>query len=298
MHTLANRTWIAVCVAGGLALGMVACGGSSDSGGNGAGASAGAGGTGGAGDGGAGAGGSAQTGGTGGTGGTEEPIAHADKVDLLIMVDNSVSMADKQAVVAQTVPDLVARLTNPDCFDPATGQFVAQVEPGQDCPAGSERAFPPVTDMHLGVITSSLGGHGADACSPTGVGTYNPHQEDMAHLIARTDSGGTVATYGDKGYLNWDPKGASSPPAPRTLRSSSSRSARWCRVPGRTVADSNPSSNRGSGSSSIRRLTAAWCRSHATTATQRTSVADLTASMLLSSSSGRTSFAKTRSSRS
>jgi len=212
MHTLANRTWIAVCVAGGLALGMVACGGSSDSGGNGAGASAGAGGTGGAGDGGAGAGGSAQTGGTGGTGGTEEPIAHADKVDLLIMVDNSVSMADKQAVVAQTVPDLVGRLTNPDCFDPATGQFVAQVEPGQDCPAGSERAFPPVTDMHLGVITSSLGGHGADACSPTGVGTYNPHQEDMAHLIARTDSGGTVATYGDKGYLNWDPKGASSPP--------------------------------------------------------------------------------------
>ncbi len=198
-----------------LALGAVACGGSSSTtsaaggaGGGGAGGSAGASGTGGTGN----DGGSGGTGGTGGTGGSAGPVVHADKVDLLVMVDNSASMADKQAVLAQTVPDLVSRLTNPDCVDPTTRQFVARVDMGAACPAGSEREFPAVVDMHVGIITSSLGGHGADVCSSGSALSYNPHMEDMSHLISRTASGGTVATWQSKGFLDWDPGAVSSPP--------------------------------------------------------------------------------------
>ena len=36
-----------------------------------------------------------------------------DKVDLLVLVDNSSSMGDKQAYLSQAVPDLVKRLVQP-----------------------------------------------------------------------------------------------------------------------------------------------------------------------------------------
>src|SRR5262245_27782344 len=36
-----------------------------------------------------------------------------DKIDLLFMIDNSISMADKQAVMKDAVPDLVQRLVSP-----------------------------------------------------------------------------------------------------------------------------------------------------------------------------------------
>src|SRR4029079_15992947 len=41
----------------------------------------------------------------------------ADKLDLLLMIDNSISMAEKEALLAQSVPRLVRRLTQPDCVD-------------------------------------------------------------------------------------------------------------------------------------------------------------------------------------
>ena len=37
------------------------------------------------------------------------------KVDLLLVVDNSRSMADKQAVLSQSVPSLLGYFTNPRC---------------------------------------------------------------------------------------------------------------------------------------------------------------------------------------
>src|SRR5262245_6710446 len=46
------------------------------------------------------------------------------KVDLLFMIDNSSSMADKQALLAQAVPDLVNRLVDPVCIDRATERQV------------------------------------------------------------------------------------------------------------------------------------------------------------------------------
>ena len=61
------------------------------------------------------------------------------KVDLLLTLDNSISMADKQALLAEAVPLLVQRLIT----------------------AGSQ--LEPVSDVHVGVITSSLGSHGASS---------------------------------------------------------------------------------------------------------------------------------------
>ena len=36
--------------------------------------------------------------------------------------------------------------------------------PLEPCPLGTKRALRPVLDIHVGVITSSLGNHGGDAC--------------------------------------------------------------------------------------------------------------------------------------
>ena len=40
-----------------------------------------------------------------------------DKVDLLLVVDNSAGMADKQQLLAEAVPLLVHRLVTPICVD-------------------------------------------------------------------------------------------------------------------------------------------------------------------------------------
>src|SRR5262245_29014157 len=46
------------------------------------------------------------------------------KIDLLFMIDNSSSIADKQQILAETVPDLVTRLVDPVCIDPITQQQI------------------------------------------------------------------------------------------------------------------------------------------------------------------------------
>jgi hypothetical protein len=151
------------------------------------------------------------------------PPPLARKVDVLLMIDNSSSMADKQQILAAAVPDLVQRLANPACVNPSTGAQVSQPAlPTEDCPAGSSRERSPVRDMHVGVISSSLGGHGADSCADTPTSSYNPHQADMAHLIARGETG-DVATWQGKGFLFWDPSGAGSPPGDNDLKQLSER---------------------------------------------------------------------------
>jgi uncharacterized spore protein YtfJ len=52
-------------------------------------------------------------GGSGGTGSGVSPISQqaVDKVDMLFMVDNSISMADKQQILTSAVPQLVDRPT-------------------------------------------------------------------------------------------------------------------------------------------------------------------------------------------
>jgi hypothetical protein len=87
------------------------------------------------------------------------PGAPVDKIDFLFLIDNSSSMSDKQEVLRAAVPDLVDRFVNPVCIDEAGNRAVA-ASPEERCPSGMKREFPPVRDIHVGIITSSLGGHG------------------------------------------------------------------------------------------------------------------------------------------
>lgn len=155
--------------------------------------------------------GGGDTGGSGGSGGGG-PAAKADKVDILFAIDNSRSMADKQEILSLALSDLLTGLANPPCLDDS-GAIVAQpATPADPCPAGSARQYKPVTDVHIGVISSSLGGHGADTCATDGPGKES--NDDRGHLLDRLDpvAGGTVPTYQGKGFLAWDPTQQMNPP--------------------------------------------------------------------------------------
>jgi hypothetical protein len=181
----------------GVAIGfwLMACGGSttSDTPGTGASSATGGGGSGGSGGSGATGGGTGgATGGTGGLGGT--PAPKVGKLDLLIMVDNSLGMGDPQAFLSAALPELVNNLITP-AADPTTGLL----------------AFQPVTDIHIAVVTSSLGGHGGDQCS-TSDSAFDPTKNDNAHLLPSVRPG--LGTYNaNNEFLWWDPTGtAASPP--------------------------------------------------------------------------------------
>jgi hypothetical protein len=168
---------------------------------------------------GSGAGGSTSASASSGTGGTH--VTTADKVDLVLAIDNSRSMADKQKILAAALPDLVGALVNPKCIDQTTFQPSAMQPAGpmDPCPdAASKREQTPVLDIHIGVITSSLGGHGADACPNSETtscpgGVPNTSNNDLGHLVSRQDpcTVFTVPTYVNKGFLAWDPSGKLNP---------------------------------------------------------------------------------------
>jgi hypothetical protein len=80
-------------------------------------------------------------------------VNNVDKVDLLFMVDNSNSMADKQISLKAQFPKLINVLT--------TGERM----PGDPNP------FPPVKDLHVGVVSSDMGLPGVAnnfGCDPNG----------------------------------------------------------------------------------------------------------------------------------
>ena len=106
------------------------------------------------------------------------PPDPTSKVDVLFVVDNSLSMSDKQGELAKRVPELVAALTNP--------------------PVGSGRKA--IDDLHVGVITSSLGSHGTSACA---VSATNEHNDDHGHLLPRADVGGACAGTVTAFALTW-----------------------------------------------------------------------------------------------
>lgn len=135
------------------------------------------------------------------------PQAETGKVDLLLAIDNSISMAEKQTLLAKTIPELLTRLISPHCVNGAGVITAEPLSPAIACPAGSQHEFAPVRDLHVGVITSSLGSHGAsgakDVCTTA-------KDDDHAHLIPFVRTG--VDSYDGQGYLNWDPDGSSNPP--------------------------------------------------------------------------------------
>ena len=107
------------------------------------------------------------------------PQSKISKIDLVLMIDNSGSMADKQAILSDAVPDLVKGLVNPLCVDKKGVPAKAQpLGPLDKCPSDTAREFDPVLDIHIGIISSSLGGHGVPDDLPQGSGAgRQPHQQ-------------------------------------------------------------------------------------------------------------------------
>jgi hypothetical protein len=138
-----------------------------------------------------------------------EPIRNdvIDKIDLLFMIDNSASMGDKQELLAKAVPQLVDRLVIPRCTTPVGAVVLERKSLSEACPAGSAPEFRAVQDIHVAVISSSLGAHGAPV-PQVGCGDAPPGN-DRALLLPSVRPG--LASYNNSGFLAWDPKGALSP---------------------------------------------------------------------------------------
>ncbi len=137
------------------------------------------------------------------------PQSRVTKIDLLLMIDNSASMGDKQAILASAVPDLVRGLVSPSCVDDAGVRAAQQPALTTDaCPGKTFREFEAITDIHIGLISSSLGARGANNCD-VGLSIAN---DDHGHLLARKESSKghllaeqDIGTYKNLGFLAWDP---------------------------------------------------------------------------------------------
>ncbi|MEO6602801.1 MAG: hypothetical protein ABIQ16_23155, partial [Polyangiaceae bacterium] len=150
----------------------------------------------------AGAGGMASTAGASGFGGVTQPPLdevdgqkQSDKLDVLFVVDNSVSMSGKESILASSVEAFVSRLTNPRCVDSKGNPVATQPASGADDCSSGTREFTPVTDMHIGAITSSLGAHGGTVCATPA--SADDHLDDKGQLLATMRDG--VTTYKDSG---------------------------------------------------------------------------------------------------
>jgi hypothetical protein len=147
-------------------------------------------------------------GGSGDSGGAPPTLPQTtDKVDLLLVVDNSSSMADKQTVLGKSIHRLLDTLVNPPCVGLGVATPYQPASPNDACPTGEHRSFAPVRSVHLGIVSSSLGALGADQCQ------IDPNHENNDHgqLLIRSQSG-EVSTYLDYGFLVFDPDAALSPP--------------------------------------------------------------------------------------
>jgi hypothetical protein len=146
-----------------------------------------------------------------------------DKIDMLFDIDNSASMGDKQSYLIQAIPDLISRLVNPNCVDPNNNNALIGPSTNGTCATG-QLEFPPVHDMHLGIVTSSLGSRlsepgTAGVCDPAQMApmpfqNLSAHTDDRGELISRslnftannaTATESTVAHAQTGNYLYWFP---------------------------------------------------------------------------------------------
>lgn len=116
------------------------------------------------------------------------------KLDLLLVVDNSASMADKQQVMAEAIPDLIRTLAVPPCV---TGDGARVDRQNDACPPGSAPEFEALTDIQVGVITTSLGSAGGEQEN----NCDNEESTDMAHLLPTRPRAQHVPS--DNGVLAW-----------------------------------------------------------------------------------------------
>jgi hypothetical protein len=147
-----------------------------------------------------------------------------NKIDLLFDIDNSASMGDKQAYLVQAIPELITRLVTPRCLDASGNSTGENASPATgQCTTGTPE-FAPVHDMHIGVVTSSLGSRlgivsgTSTVCDPNaqvvatlGGPNISAYTDDQGHLINRTGPVGggpalpNAALPESGGFLNWFP---------------------------------------------------------------------------------------------
>lgn len=109
------------------------------------------------------------------------PTGSANKLDLLLVVDNSANMPEKAAVFADSVRYLLEQLVQPPCVN-ATGEQTTQLNGA--CPPDTTPLHAPLNDIHVGVITTSLGGYGAtQVCAITPERPETLQLDDGAHLV-------------------------------------------------------------------------------------------------------------------
>jgi hypothetical protein len=143
-----------------------------------------------------------------------------NKVDLLFDIDNSASMGDKQDYLVQAVPNLITRLVTPNCVDANGMNYGPSSADGNGTCAQGTVEFPPVHDMHIGVLSTSLGTRLSDQyqggsgiiCDPTATvtlmdgTTISNGNDDQAHLLNRSGADQTpLADAGQMHFLNWFP---------------------------------------------------------------------------------------------
>jgi hypothetical protein len=177
-------------------------------------------------------GGSVSTGGRPSTGGSppggSSNANGVSAIDILYMIDNSSSMADKQQVLASSLPQLLTQLVQPNCVNDANqilgrSQMTAS---GATCASGTLE-FQPINDIHLGVVSSSLGDHGANTfCNPGASTNYTdssgkvivqpPDLNDMGRLLGTLTRGAqalqsdssivpsSVFKLDSQGFLAWN----------------------------------------------------------------------------------------------
>ncbi|MBW2260773.1 MAG: hypothetical protein JRG91_02285 [Deltaproteobacteria bacterium] len=80
----------------------------------------------------------------------EFPSTRVPPVDILVVIDNSMSMAEEQANLAHSFPNLLGKLIDPP-RDPDSGR----------------QLHAPVTDIHIGVVSTDMGtgGYSVETCS-------------------------------------------------------------------------------------------------------------------------------------
>ncbi|HEX4448515.1 MAG TPA: hypothetical protein VH044_17340, partial [Polyangiaceae bacterium] len=160
---------------------------------------------------------------------TPPPIpTPVDKVDLLFDIDNSASMADKQQYLAQAIPDLIDRLVRPNCLDGNGNPVGVTADTSGHCTMGTAE-FAPVHDLHVGIVSSSLGprlggpaicpstGSLSQVTGPSGV-PMDRHNDDQGHLLNRAGDPSNPANYtttalpdaAPSNFLTWFPAAASS----------------------------------------------------------------------------------------
>lgn len=134
-----------------------------------------------------------------------------DKIDLLLTIDNSSSMKDKQLLLQAAVPYLLQRLITPRCVHQCTASdnCTARQE-SEGIPTGGNAdetghcttglpEMAPLRDLHIGVISSSLGSHGATGATALCTAAS---ENDHAQLLGTLR--GVSGTFEDQGFLAWD----------------------------------------------------------------------------------------------